>query len=119
MSRPPNGSNGYTNGYYSQEQSNRYDENHQDVSPIEESSERRVGGYGGFVNDSLSAPDRHSPSRRGAADPETYNSYTRSRFEERDSDLDNGSRSRERDGLDHSNGRNQRNGPGTRQIEGQ
>lgn len=119
--RPPNGSNGYTNGYYSQEQSNRYEENQQDVSPIEESRGHRAGGYGGFVNDNLSAPARHdrdSPSRRGAAEPGTYNSSRRSRFEERDSDIDNSSRSRDRNALDHDNGRSLRNGPGSRQIEG-
>lgn len=122
MSRPPNGSNGYTNGYHSQEQSNRYEENHQDVSPIEGSRERRAGGYGGFANENPSAPDRYdrdSPSRPDAPDPETYNSYTRSRFEEKDSNLDNGSRGRERNVSAQNNGRSQRDGPGSRQIEGQ
>lgn len=122
MSGPPNGRNGYANGYYAQEHSNRYEENHPDVSPIEESGEWRAEGYDGFANDNVSAPGHHewhNPSRRGEPDTDTYNNHTRSRFEERSSDLDNGSRSREHNALDHYNGRSQWNGLGSRQIEGQ
>lgn len=114
MSRPPN-------GYYSQEQSSRYEEDYQDVSPIEESRERRAGGYGGFVNDNLSVHDHHgrdSPSRRGAAEPGTYNSFTRSIFEERDTNIDNSSRSRERNAPNHNNDVSQQDGLGSKQIEG-
>lgn len=99
MSRPTNGSNGNSNGYYSQGASNRYDEEREDGGLIEGGRERRAGGYGGFVSDSLLAPEGHeqtSFSRRGASE------------------------SRERNALDHNNSKGpSRSVSGSRQIEGQ
>ena len=122
MSRLPNGNNGYTNGHYSQEPSNRYEEDHHNGGPVERGRERRAGGYEGSVNDRQPAQEvseGQNSSFLGSPESNTYNNYMRSISKRRDLDYDNSSKSRERNapGLDSS--RSYRNGPGSRQIEGQ
>lgn len=119
MSRPPNGSNGYANGYYSQEPSNRYEEDHRNGGLVERGRERRPGDYEGFVNDSTQeVAEGQNSSLLGGPEFDTYNSYMRSRSERGGLDSDNASKSRERSGPDLDNSRSYRNGPGGRQIEG-
>lgn len=121
MSRPPNGSNGYTNGYYSREASNRYDESHHNGDSIERGRGRGAGGYSGFVEDNLSAQEaseQQNPSLLGAPDSCIYNSSMRSEFGGRGLDHDN-SGNRERNTQDSDKSRSYHNGPGSRLIEGQ
>lgn len=69
MSRPLNGTNGDTNGYYSQGSINRYNEERQDGDLTEAPRELRGGGYGGFIHDNLLAPEGREQSReRNALD---------------------------------------------------
>lgn len=69
MSRPLNGTNGNPDGYYSQESTNRFNEERQDGGLTEAPRERRGGGYGGFVHDNLLAPEGHEQTReRDASD---------------------------------------------------
>lgn len=63
MSRPLNGTNGNTGGYYSQESTNRFNDERQDGGLTEAPRERRGGGYGGFVHDNLLAPEGHEQTR--------------------------------------------------------
>lgn len=118
MSSPSTGHNGYTNSSYAQETMNRYDDGHQNGNGIEGNRERRGGGYGGFVNDTLSVPtenERQPASQRQGSDANMNGSHNRSGSERVDADWDNSNRSRER-GLPSS--RSYGNGPGGRQIEG-
>lgn len=69
MSRPLNGTNGITNGYYSQGSTKRYDDERQAGGFTEAPRERRGGGYGGFVQENLVASEGHEQTReRDAAD---------------------------------------------------
>lgn len=63
MSRPLNGTNGNTNGYYSQGSTNRYNDERQDGGLTEAPRERRGEGYGGFVHDNLLVPEGHEQAR--------------------------------------------------------
>lgn len=118
MSRASAAHNGYTNGNYGQETMNRYDDDRQNKGVVGESRERRVGGYGGFVNDTLSVPvdnERQPASQHHGSDANPKGSHGHLRLDRRDTDWDNSSRSRERNGanLGHYG-----SGPGGRQIEG-
>ena len=122
MSYGQNGTNGYTNGYHSQEQLNRYDEARQDggfaSEPIGGRRARRNGGYGGF----FSTPVPEQPEFGSSGDPvspESPDPFTAPR-------QPNWRRGHGRDvsgGRDrfggNSNGMNlYGEGPGARQIEG-
>lgn len=63
MSQPLNGTNGNTGAYYSQESTNRFNDERQDGGLTEVPRERRGGGYGGFVHDNLLAPEGHEQTR--------------------------------------------------------
>lgn len=123
MSGPSTGHSGYTNSNYAQDTLNRYDDDHQNGNGngngIGGNRERRGGGYGGFVNDTLSVPtenERQPASQRQGSDSNINGSYSRSRSERTDTSWDNSSRSRERD---VPSSRPYGSGPGGRQIEGQ
>ena len=109
-----NGTNGYTNGYgsYSQRSGNRYGDDHQGRS-----QDPRLGGYGGFMNNNLSAPtdaELEPPPRRREFSQEANGTFIRSRPGRDHSDQG----SRERNGPDQDNTKLYGNGPGAKQIEG-
>lgn len=122
MSGPSNGSNGYTNGNYTQEAPKQYDDVRHNGGAVDGSRERREGGLGGFGNDNSSGPEDHElqhSSQRGAPALNTNNSYTRPRTERGNLHVDNGSKSGERNKPDSSKSRGEPVGQGSRQIEGQ
>lgn len=119
MSRPSAAYNEYTNGNYERETMNRYDDDRQNKGVAGESRERRVGGYGGFVNDTVSVPldnERQTASQHQSSDANLKGSHGHLRPDRRDADWNNSSRNKERNGanLGHYG-----SGPGGRQIEGQ
>ena len=112
MSYGQNGTNGYTNGYHSQEQSTRYDEDPRDARLGQGRRVRRAGGYGGFFNADLAEhPEPEQPQRPES--PDLYNPPSVPAWRRRDN---SGSRERSRPNADGA--RLYGDGPGARQIEG-
>ena len=113
-------SNGYTNGSY---RTNRYEDPHEDGDSVEDSRQRRAGGYGGFYDSAPSVPAepdaQPTPSsfRRQATNTSTGGSglsVSRTRHVD---DYDT-SRSRDRGARGQNGARQHGSGPGGRQIEG-
>ena len=122
MSYGQNGTNGYSNGYRSQEQSTRYEDDQTNGAPNGGRRVRRAGGYGGFFPGDVSEQPElgHDEQALGPESPDPYNPPSipnwrkaEGRTQVRD---DNGSRDRSRppgNGT-HLYGE----GPAGKQIEG-
>lgn len=112
MSYGQNGTNGYTNGYPSQGQTNRYEGDAQEVAPAGGRRARRAGGYGGFFNNDLAEQSDNSPLSPTAPDPfsaPVIPAWRQARDE---------SQGRDRLGQGQNTSRMYGDGPGARQIEG-
>ncbi|MCJ1394198.1 Exocyst complex component 4 [Xylographa bjoerkii] len=75
MSYGQNGANGYSNGYRSQEQSNRYEEDQTNGAHTGGRRVRRAGGYGGFFPGDVSEQPELGQSEQalGPESPDPYN----------------------------------------------
>lgn len=65
--------NGYTNGYRGQEQSNRYEEDLRQEVPTAGRRVRRAGGYGGFVAADVSEHPELGEQPMSPESPDPYN----------------------------------------------
>ena len=113
-------SNGYTNGSY---RTNRYEDLHEDDDLVEDSRQRRAGGYGGFYNSAPSVPaepDAQPPpsSFRRQATNNSTGASALSVSRTRHIDDHDTSRSRDRDARGQNGARQHGSGSGGRQIEG-
>ena len=122
MSYAQSNSNGHFNGGYTRGQIDGYDEDLEDGGPVGASRVRRVGGYGGFLNDSIPLPSEYEPAitsryRRLDADWDDYKAHEKLHRGARSHMASNTSR-QDRVGRGLSNARAYGSGPGGRQIEG-
>ena len=112
--------NGYTNGSY---RTNRYEDPHEDGDSVEDSRQRRAGGYGGFYDGATPVPAetdaQPTPSsfRRQATNNSTGGSGLSVSRTRHNDDYDT-SRSRDRGARDQNGARQHGGGSGGRQIEG-
>ena len=112
--------NGYTNGSY---RTNRYEDPHDDGDSVDDSRQRRAGGYGGFYDSATPVPAepdaQPTPSsfRQQATNNSTGGSGLSVSRTRHNDDYDT-SRSRDRGARGQNGPRQQGSGSGGRQIEG-
>ena len=114
-------SNGYTNGTY---RTNRYEDSQEDSDSLGGTRQRRAGGYGGFFDNTSSAPAEPEvqpppPSFRRQGTNHSVGRSGLSVSRTRDADSYDTSRSRDRGARGQNGTRQLGTGPGGRQIEGQ